>query len=173
MSMRRVVMVCLVLGLVCTGVSSAGDSRHRIGAGVHYWFSVDDIEFDNVKEEGFAWVFSYQYRPLWLVKLEADVEILPEHYGGYTDPVYAPQAYVIVGSWVYGGAGIGMLYSDGDFADDPFYRLRAGFDIPVLPRIRLDVHANYQFTEWEHVKALGESLDTDVITLAAAVRLEL
>lgn len=34
---------------------------------------------------------------------------------------------VIVGGSIYGGAGVGTLYADGDFSD-PFYFFRAGLD---------------------------------------------
>ena len=65
-----------------------------------------------------------------------------------------------------------IFYTDGEFSDDPFFVLRAGFDIEVLPSLRLDLNANYHFTDFESISTVDEDVDTDTITLGAMVRFE-
>jgi hypothetical protein len=94
--------------------------------------------------------------------LEADVEVLPSSLTG-AKVGYMPQAYALLGGFIYGGVGIGYLYSDGEFAKNPTYALRAGLDIP-LSKIHLDVNANYRFSKW------GGDFNTDLITVGAVAR---
>lgn len=89
-----------------------------------------------------------------------------------TKEVYAPAAYLVLGTGLYGALGIGGSYSDGDFSKDPFYALRVGVAIEVLPKLFLDINANYRFNEWEEIKTVDEDTNTDTITLGAAVRIE-
>ena len=172
MRRRFVVLWVAVLLLAGMDVTANADVKHRLGLGAHYWVTVDDIEFDNVDESGFAWLMSYQIRPVRLLKFEVAVELLPEHFGGATEQVLAPQAYMIVGGWVYGGLGVGTLYSDGEFCDSPFYALRAGVDFPVLPHVYIDINANYRFNEWDDFDQPGRDLSTDTITVGAAIRIQ-
>ena len=62
----------LILGL---GSAARADLKHRFGVGAHYWVTADDIEFDNVDEDGFAYLLSYQIRPLRLIKFELALEL--------------------------------------------------------------------------------------------------
>jgi hypothetical protein len=78
-----------------------------------------------------------------------------------------------VGAGLYGGLGIGTLYADGNFSDNPFFILRAGIDLDLLPRVHVDVNANYHFAEWDGINEVDERLDSDTITLGAAVRVDL
>ncbi len=156
-----------------TVTNSVAGTKHRLGVGVHYWMASEDIDSDNVDEDGFAWLITYQVRPMPLVKFEAALEMLPDGFYGSDEQVYAPQVYVVAGGWIYAGLGVGMLYSDGDFADDPFYAVRAGIDVPVFPLIHLDINANYRFTEWDNIETLGENVDFDTITIGAAVRIQI
>jgi hypothetical protein len=161
-----------VLGVAGTQ-SAEAEVHHRIGGGVHYWTALDDIDVDDVDESGFAYVISYQLRPASLIKFGVDLEILPEEFGGAPDPVYAPQAYVIIGAGIYAGLGIGGYYTDGEFAEDPFYTLRAGLDFCILPKFYLDINVNYRFEEWDDIKTVDEDVSSDTLTLGAALRLEL
>ena len=160
------------LGIVVTPLARA-EVHHRIGGGVHYWTTLDDIDVANVDESGLAYVLSYQLRPASLVKFGVDLEMLPDNFGGASDPVYAPQAYVIVGGGIYAGLGIGGYYTDGGFSKDPFYNLRAGIDFCLIPFVYVDINANYRFEEWDDIKTVREDISTDTITIGAAVRLEL
>ncbi|MBT3294063.1 MAG: hypothetical protein HN919_05590 [Verrucomicrobia bacterium] len=166
------ILVVLLFMAAWTRMAHA-DMKHRFGVGAHYWVTADDIEFDNIDEDGFAWLVSYQLRPVMLLKFEVALEMLPDNFGGATEQVFAPQAYAIVGGWIYAGLGIGALYSDGEFSDEPFYALRAGFDFPILPHIHVDINANYRFIEWDSIGSLDEDLDTDTITVGAAVRIQI
>ncbi len=172
--MKRLYGCVLVLGLAAAMVQSAhADIKHRIGVGAHYWKAVKDIDVDNVKESGFAWLASYQLRPASLIKFGLDVEMLPKEYGGADKGVFAPQVYVLLGSTIYAALGVGTYYTDGDFSKDPFFNLRAGLDISLLPFIHLDINANYRFEEWDAIKTVGDDIGSDTITLGAAVRLEI
>jgi opacity protein-like surface antigen len=167
------VLAVLVVAAALTAPAARADVAHRIGVGAQYWMTIDDIETDNVDQNGFSYMITYQLRPMWLLKFEFDLEMLPDYYGGYPVDVYAPQAYVVVGGWIYGAAGIGILFSDGEFADAPFYALRAGVNLPILPRVYLDINANYRFQEWDKLENLSEEIDTDTVMLGAAVRVEI
>lgn len=172
--MRMLLGFVLILGIAASAVQYAdADIKHRFGAGVHYWTAVEDIDLDNVKEDGFAYLVSYQFRPASLIKFGLDVEMLPEEYGGASESVYAPQAYLVLGGTIYAALGVGTYYTDGDFGEDPFYNLRAGLDLCLLPFLYLDINANYRFEDWDDIKALDEKVSSDTITIGAAVRLEL
>ena len=168
----RTVMSVLAAVAVCATVTEAAP-RHRLGAGVHYWRAVKSIDVDDVDESGFAPVLSYQYRPMLLLRFGAEVERLPKKFGGADTQVYAPAAYVIVGPrLVYAGLGIGTYYVDGD-ASKPFYNLRAGVEIPIFIRTRLDINANYRFNSLDDIADVGERIDTDTVTLGAAIRIDI
>ncbi|MFA7455551.1 MAG: hypothetical protein WCZ10_13935, partial [Desulfobulbaceae bacterium] len=60
--MNRLLMAILVLGLGLLPFSAelqAGE--HRIGGGVNYWTTVDDIDHDDIDEDGFSYLISYQH----------------------------------------------------------------------------------------------------------------
>ncbi len=140
---------------------------HRIGAGANYWVAVSDIDVDNLDEDGFGYFISYQYRPT-LIGFDLALEFLPDHLG---DDAIAPQASLILGSALYVAGGIGVLYTDGAFLDEPFYALRAGLDLQVLPSLYLDISANYRFSRRSDLRDDGRKIDTDTIFLGAALRL--
>lgn len=170
--MRTLTALVLALSLLAA-TSATAEIKHRFGVGAHYWTAVDDIDVDNVKEDGFAYLVSYQLRPASLIKFGIDVEMLPKEFGGSDKNVYAPQAYMILGSTIYAGLGVGTYYTDGDFSKDAFFNIRAGLDLCLLPFIYLDINANYRFENWDDIKVLDEKISSDTITLGAAVRIEL
>lgn len=170
--MRRMVCLLAVAGALVGLVQSAeAEVDHRIGVGVHYWKKVGDIELDAIEEDGLGWMLTYQLRPESLLKFEFDLEQLPEAFGGLDKEVYAPQAYVLIGGWLYGAVGVGVYYSDGDFADNPFYAFRVGLDIPLLPFLYVDGNINYRFEDWDELD--GEDIDEDTLEVGVAVRLQL
>ena len=144
---------------------------HRFGGGIHYWTVVDDVDLEEVDKDGVGWFVSYQLRPESLLGFELDLEVLPDDFSGARETVYAPQAHGIIGDTLYAAVGIGIYYSDDDFAEDPFFNLRAGINLELLPRLFFDVSGNYRFTEWDN--SITRDIDTDTVTIAAAVRLEL
>ncbi len=82
--------------------------------------------------------------------------------------MWSPEAFVLVGGTIYAGAGVGIYYSDGVFNNSPFFMLRAGLDISILPFLSLDINANYRFNDWGSLDS--SDLDTDTIRLGAALR---
>lgn len=151
-------------------LAADGTGSHRFGVGANYWKTLDEIDFGDIDEDGFSYLASYQYAPRGLFKFEADLEYFPDLAGG-SEAVWAPEAFVMIGGTLYAGAGIGIYYSDGTWADEPFYMLRAGLDFPILPFLSLDISANYRFNDWGSLS--GDDLDTDTIRLGAALRFAL
>jgi opacity protein-like surface antigen len=140
-----------------------------IGAGLNYWHALKNIDFGNFDRNGSSWFLSYQSRGDYLVGWEADFELLPDGFMASPERVYAPQAYVILGRSITAAAGIGWYYTDGEWADQPFYALRAGVEFMLIPKVSLDVMGNYRFTDWGNLN--GKDINTDTIVLGAAVRL--
>jgi hypothetical protein len=171
--MKRGFQLALLAAVIFggSGLMARAQGESRIGVGAHYWRALDDIEIEDIEEDALAWVFAYQYRPAPLIGVEADLELLPDEFAGAEERVWAPQAYLIVGSVVYAGLGIGIYYTDGEWADDPFYALRAGLDLELLPGLHLDVQANYRFEEWKNLSEVADDVDTDSVTLGVGVRL--
>ena len=170
--MRRFLLCVLIAVAFGMGISVA-TAEHRLGVGAHYLTTVDDIEVEGeeIDTSALAWSLTYQYRTAAIVGLELDIERFPADFGGATDVVYAPQAFLLIGAGIYGGIGIGGYYSDSEFGSDPFYALKAGVDIEILPSVRLDINANYRFMEWESINDLENEVDTDTVTVGAAVRI--
>ena len=95
------------------------------------------------------------------------MEWVPD-YGGSDKSLWLPQAFFLVGGLIYGGAGIGIGYIDGEWFDKPFYALRASVDIPLGP-VSVDINANYRFMN-NSVSENIDSEDLDSITFGAIVR---
>jgi hypothetical protein len=169
---RHAVWLVLVVVILFPG-QAASEGNHRLGGGIHYWRTVDNIDTAGFEKSGFAWLFSYQFVPSGLVKVELDVEFFPEDFGGSDGIVLAPQAFALLGGGIYGGIGIGMFVTESDLSDEPFFILRAGLDMDLFPGLRLDINANYHFSDLNDISDLDENIDTDTITLGAMVRLGL
>jgi hypothetical protein len=163
--MNRLMMAILVLGLVLFSADlRAGE--HRIGGGANYWIAVDDIDDEDIDDDGFSYLVSYQH--WWdFLGLEVDLELLPDRFG---ETAYAPEAYLLFGGTIYGGAGIGIVNIDGDFADEPFYALRVGLNLELLPKVFVDISANYRFNDTGELDNSETDIDTDTVFLGAAVR---
>ena len=163
--MKKLLLSLLVL-LFCLASAPAADQAHRIGGGVNYWVALDDLDSD-FDEEGLSYLATYQYRPT-LVGFQADVEFLPDLFG---ENAIAPAAYFLVGSAIYAAAGAGMLSVDGKWADDPFFALKAGLDLELLPSIYLDLSASYRFNYGIDLDDALDEIDTDTVFLGAGLRL--
>jgi len=168
--------IFIIISIVSSMIFTFGNitwayDNHRFGGGIHYWVATEDIDEDNVDEEGIALILSYQYQMAGSFKLEGNLEYLGEGYAGSADFVLSPQLYLLIGRGLYGGVGIGINYSNGDFADQPYFALRVGVDFEILPSIFLDINANYRFEKWDFDE-IEEDIDTDIVTLGAIVRFE-
>ena len=162
---KWIVLVLAVLFVL--PMAQAANQAHRIGLGANYWYALDDIEIDDVDENGFSYLLTYQYRPT-LIGIQLDVEFLPDLFG---DDAIAPAAYLVVGKAIYAAAGIGIVNQDGDFADDPFFALKVGLDLELLPSIFLDISGSYRFSSKIDMGDALDDIDTDTVFLGAAVRI--
>jgi hypothetical protein len=173
--------VCSVaLVLIATGVGGVSNDAiaggHSIGGGLHYLRNLADIQDDpniNLDDEwdnnSFGILGSYRY-DAGLLKVEGNVEYVFD-YAGTGEAMWIPSAWLLAGGMIYGGAGIGTGYIDGEWQNDPFYALRAGVNLP-LGAMGLDVFGTYQFQNDEELEDLtGENLDS--VTFAAVLRFAL
>lgn len=170
---RPIGLTCLVAVLAAVFVSplcSMAESQHGVGLGVHYLKTIDDIDGD-FDEDGLSYVASYRFKPVDLLAIQAEIEMYPDEFLGLRERMFAPQGLLILGKAIYVGAGIGVTYYDGDFSSEPFFLLRAGLEIELLPSFSIDIHGNYMFTEWNDLDEVDDDLDTDTITIGAAARI--
>jgi len=158
------------LWMASTGRAQEQERNNELGVGVHYWTTVKNIDVHNVDKNGFSYLAMYQYHYGW-IGAEADLEWFQSGFGGASQDVYQPQAYLILGKVIYAAAGIGGYYSNNKLDSNPFYAFRVGLDIPVLPILHIDINANYRFENWNDLSTSGKDVNTDTITLGAAVRL--
>lgn len=170
--MKRFAMIgAAVFSLSALLPAEAADNR--LGLGAHYWKVVDSPDVRDIGRDGGSWFITYQRRVMPLLKWQADLEILPQEFAGSESEVFAPQLFAVVGGWVYGAIGTGILFSDGRFANRPFFNLRAGLDWKLLPRTRADLHVNYQFSEWRNInRSSDRRFESDAVFVGGAVRME-
>jgi hypothetical protein len=139
---------------------------NSIGAGVHYLRAVGNFDDDDeIDRDNFGVLGSLQFGAS-MFKLEANTEFVFD-YLGTDETLIKPSAYVLIGSVLYGGAGIGIGYLNEDWESDPFYALRAGVDIP-FGKLSGDIYATYRFQESEDLEDLPEDLDS--ATLSGVLR---
>lgn len=164
----------LILALSLAHPATAVAGEHRLGLGAHFWRTVDDLPddgFDDIEDDGLAWVVSYQYIPASLIKFELDLEYYDGGFAGSPDSSLTPIAFVMVGGTLYGALGVGLTYSSGfvDDVSDPFFAARVGYVLTVLPGVRVDINANYRAGAFNEL----DEADTDAITLGAILRFNL
>jgi len=168
---RLVLLIALSTGIGWTGAADAAE--HRLGFGLHFWKSVDDLakDFPGVKDSGVAWLGSYLVDPVGPLKFGLDLEFFPNGFGGSKSGAWSPQAFVLVGDKYYGGIGIGMNVSSSfeNNRSGSYYLARVGIDFALLPRVRLDVNLNYQADAFNEL----DGANTSAITLGAIVRFNL
>jgi hypothetical protein len=163
------ILLCLAFqGL--TFPAKACGAGQSLGLGVHYWRAVKELS-SSFDRSGAAGMLSYQYIPVGLFKIEGDLEYFPKGFGGADTTAWSPQVYLLVGNRLYAGVGAGAIYSDSfdGKLSDVFYAARLGTDFVVLPRLHLDINANYRFKDWNQI----DQASTDTITLGAVLRLRL
>ncbi|HMO50021.1 MAG TPA: hypothetical protein PKE26_04040 [Kiritimatiellia bacterium] len=163
--MKKLWIVMAGLMIAASG-AWAEDHPHRIGAGINYWVALDDIDVDNVDDDGFSYLLTYQYRT-GLLGLQLDLEMLPDRFG---EDAYAPAAYLLLGKALYAAVGVGMVYQDSEWADDPFIAFKAGVDLNLVANLYLDISASYRFDSKTKLSDATEDIDTDTVFLGAALR---
>jgi len=169
--MRKFIFSIFVISIFTACTIQAANAEHRLGVGANYWKALKDVDISEIDENGVSWLASYQYIPGTALSLEADLEIFKKGFAGSTENVYAPQGYILLGSGLYAGIGTGIYYVDGEFADRPFFAVKAGIELQLIPHIFMDISANYRFDEWKYITELAKDIKTDTITLGAALRL--
>ena len=165
--MKKWIGMSVCAALVWVGTANFSHAESRLGVGVNYWVTVDSVDVDDVDENGFSYYLSYQYRGDHLLGFQADLELLPDRFG---EDAWAPQAYLVLGKALYAAAGVGMVYTDGSFADEPFFALKAGFDLEVFSGIYLDLNVNYRFNDKTDLEDSDSDIDTDTLFFGAALR---
>jgi hypothetical protein len=164
--MRKTGLVWMFL--LCLTVPAAAADQ-TFGAGIHYWRTVNELADRSFDRSGAAGMLSYQYLPAGIFTLEADLEYFPKGFGGADDAAWSPQVYVLIGHRLYAGVGAGVIYSQ-SFSGEVskvFYAARVGTDFAILPRLHLDINANYRFNDWNQL----DQASTDTVTLGALLRL--
>ena len=165
--MSRMLVKWVVLLLLVGGSAARGEST--LGLGALYFQTVDNLD-KPFQEDGLAPTVSLRTDVLPLLMLQVDGVLYPDRYAGADKDVFSPQAFLLLGRGLYAGLGVGALISGGDVADQPFFAARAGATFRLFPALHLDVNANYEFTDWEGINELDERVDTDTVTLGAALR---
>lgn len=164
-------ILCLFL-LLAPGQAVAAD--HYVGIGAHFWKTIDDLAgdgFDDIEEDGYAFLASYRYEPRGLFFLQGEVEYHPDGFGGSRESTLVPVGYLGFGGTWYVAVGIGTSIAtdlDGDMSD-PFWSGRVGRAFDVLPGIGVDIHLNYRADAFDEL----EDASTDAITVGATVRFNL
>lgn len=167
----KLYQIMCIIALMAAGLLSAeahAESTTRLGGGVNYWVALDDIDLDDVDEDGFSYLLSYQWRPGFL-GMQADLEYFDSR---FQNSAYAPAAYVVVGKGLYAAAGIGWVYEK-EWADDPFYALKVGLDLALTKRLYLDLGLSYRVEGGVDLGDALDKVDTDTLYLGAAIRIGL
>jgi len=158
-----------VIGALCvlfTATTSRAELGFRLGGGLHYVKTVGDIKETPEFDSNALNLVAAAKVGSGLIKFEGDSEWVLD-YGGSSKTLWLPQVFGLVGGLIYGGAGIGIGYIDGEWFDRPFYALRAGVDIPLGP-VSVDVKADYRFMNSSAFESV-DSEDLDSITFGAVV----
>ncbi|OGV68086.1 MAG: hypothetical protein A2283_18785 [Lentisphaerae bacterium RIFOXYA12_FULL_48_11] len=167
---KTFIVIAMSISLLSSNIMAA-NAEHRLGIAANYWKALDDVDISEIDENGVSWLASYQYIPGPALSFEADLEIFKKGFAGSTENVYAPQGYILLGSGLYAGIGMGIYYLDGEFVDRPFFAAKVGIELELIPHIFLDINANYRFDEWKNITELAKDVKTDTIMLGAALRL--
>ncbi len=172
--LRAASTACLVAGFLAAFTTPVTAADHQIGFGIHYWETVDNLDptsIDSITGSGESYLFAYQVLPSQYFRWEFDLEYFERGFQGADAEAYSPVVYALFGKGLYGGVGVGVIYSEGfedDEFSDAFYAARAGFNIDLVPNVRLDLHGNYRFDDVDLIDRSG----SDTITLGALLRFD-
>jgi len=162
---HRLVLIVFSLVLLAGAVCPAAALQY--GGGLHYLRTLGDIkDTPDFDENSVGFLASLLFAGP-LLRVEGMAEFIP-NYGGSSSTMIAPQGWLMLGGFIYGGAGIGIGYIDDDWQDNPFYALRAGVNLG-LAGLALDVFTSYQFQSTSDLEGLGKK-DLDALTFGALIR---
>ncbi len=174
--MRRLTpsrFLAALVGLLVCLPASARAAEHTLGGGVRFFETADDVnigDLGSIEDSGNSLVLAYGVNPAGLFRFEFDLEYIEDGYLPETGEVISPKALVLLGGTLYGGAGVAIdFYPDNlassEDASDPYFIGRLGLDLLLLPRIHLDINANYETDKFGSVFGA----DSDSITFGALV----
>ncbi|MBW7908062.1 MAG: hypothetical protein H3C50_03965 [Kiritimatiellae bacterium] len=163
---KTALAVCLLMGLALTSVRA----ESTLGLGLRGFRAVDSLphQFQRSGLGGYV-----NWRSQWtdLVSGQLELALYEDGFAGTTEEALAPQAFLLLGRGLYAGAGVGVLFADGDFADSPFLTLRAGYQVALAEWISLDLNVSYEFGEWKGVNVFDPSVESDTVAIGAGVRI--
>ena len=165
--MKKFLAILLIVAATSTTATIANAG---LGVGLHYLrnLGAHRRRREPGSEQGFVWSDRIvQEQVGGLLSFEAQVEYIFD-YAGTGEDMWIPSGWLLAGKFIYGGAGIGIGHTDGEWQSDPFYALRAGVNLP-LGGLSLDAYGTYQFWSNDDLEGLtGEDLDS--VTFAAVLR---
>ena len=161
-----VVVLSLVAVIASVPQAVAGAASMQFGAGVHYMKTVGDVKDTPEFNPDALNILVAGRKGLGPIGLELDSEWALD-YGGSNKTLWMPQAFATFGGMIYGAAGIGSGYIDGNWFDRPTYALRAGVNLP-LGLLTADINANYQFINTKALQNLN-SEDLNSVTVGATL----
>jgi hypothetical protein len=169
--MKKLLIALLAVVMVVASAGSSSAAGVSIGGGIHYLRNVNDIDGSGVDlDKNSVGLVGSILGDVKVLKLEGQLEYI-NNYAGSDESMWIPQAWAMIGSLLYAGAGIGIGHIDGDWQDDPFYGLRAGLNIP-LGAVNLDTYGTYHFWNDDAFAEVTEE-DLDSVTFAALLRFDL
>lgn len=160
------ILSTLLIAVLLGGIYSPVQAGTRIGGGIHYLRTLGNIkDSPDFKENAIGYMGSIITGTA--LRIEGDLELIP-NFGGSKKVMLQPQAYALLGQFIYGGVGIGIGHFDGDWQSNPFYALRAG--VNVRPGgLDLDLFASFRFQKDKHLENFGSD-DLNSITFGALLR---
>lgn len=157
-----------ILMLLAFGVEIAR-AEASLGVGYRHFFTVDELE-KPFKENGYGGYINWRMQwTEWLGGL-LELAFYEDGYAGTSNEPLAPQAFLLLGGPLYLGAGVGILYSKSDFADSPFWVVRAGYEGVLTEWFLFDVTVSYEFSEWNGVNKVDERFESDTVVVGAGLR---
>lgn len=169
MNARSIVASILIAIALSVPFAGTAHAERSFGVGIHYLRNLGDISDDegldlNQNSASLLGSFKVGAGPL---KVDGQVEYIFD-YIGTGNEMWQPSVWGLFGTRFYGGAGMGIGYTDNEWQTNPFYALRAGVNLP-LAKMGLDLYATYNFQSDQELETLtGEDLDS--MTFAAILR---
>lgn len=164
---RRVILGLAAPVLALLAVPDPAEA-FRLGGGVHYLRTVGDIKDDEGFDENATGILGSVMLPLPAVRLEGIVEWIPDWGGGSS--MVQPQAWALLGAFLYGGVGVGIGWTDDRWQDRPFWALRVGLNLE-LGGLNLDGFGSYRLQSTDEIEGVGRR-DLDTVTLGAILRFD-
>lgn len=163
----------LALGLAVCLPAATEASGFEVGVGANYWYSLKDAVDNSFDEDGLGWMISTRWMFTDYLGLGFELERSPDNFVLLDKPMYAPSAHLIVGSGLYLGLGVGCYYYDGDFYENEWYNLRLGIKMKIIDPVVIDLNVNYRADSFDEVEDVVDNLDSQSLTLGAAIRIDL